>query len=88
MADFRLRSDNLLSFLLETVPSNDEKLILGSRLATNNQVLLRFLSHHIHDNFNIHDFAKATLQVVQPLSWKSTNPMLSPLKWSINYRTS
>ena len=80
MADLRLRSDNPLFFLLETVPTHDDKIILGSRLPTNNQVLLCFLSYHIHDNLNIHDAANATVKIVQPFYGKARIPMLAPQK--------
>ena len=66
MPDLRWKSDNSEFFLLEKAPIHDDKTILGSRLLTNNQVLLCYLSHHELDDLRIQEVANATVKVVEP----------------------
>ena len=53
-------------FLLDTVPTDDDKVMTGARLPTARQVLLCFLAHHSSEGNTRRQAANLTVQTVLP----------------------
>jgi len=80
------RQSNSRYFLLDTIPTDDDKILNGAKLPTRKEVLLSFLAYHETEK-NIRDAANKTVDQVQLIFSKARIPTIQNHKMAEKIET-